>query len=107
MLCEGGSLGSENHPQLFWQAEEWGVFSCAIREWGCRIKPAGPGAGQAGPWGGGCTGKPLPIRTRGITQRGTGRMETALTGSPLMPRAPVGPSSTTVSPCTPKEERWG
>lgn len=30
-------------------------------------------------------------------------MGTSLTGSPLLPRAPVGPSTTTVSPCTPKE----
>jgi len=62
----------------------------------------GPGAGQAGPWGGGCTGEPLPISTRGMTLRVTRRMGTSLTGSPLLPRAPMGPSTTTVSPCMPK-----
>lgn len=117
MLCEGESLSSKKPHQLFWWQmcgvavlchSRGGVQDQTRRGGSC---PA-PGAGQAGPWGGGCTGQPLPIRTRGTMQRGTGRMGTgrmgtALTGSPLLPRAPAGPSTTTVSPYTPEGERWG
>lgn len=46
-----------------------------------------------------------PAPPRGTGRMGRGRTGTALTGSPLLPRAPGGPSTTTVSPCTPKAER--
>lgn len=49
--------------------------------------------------------KAPPAVPRGTGTMGRGKIGTALTGSPLLPRAPGGPSTTTVSPCTPKAER--
>lgn len=49
--------------------------------------------------------KAPPALPRGTGTMGRGKTGTALTGSPLLPRAPGGPSTTTVSPCTPKAER--
>lgn len=46
-----------------------------------------------------------PALPRGTGTMGRGRIGTALTGSPLLPCTPGGPSTTTVSPCTPKAER--
>lgn len=49
--------------------------------------------------------KAPPALPRGTGKTGRGRIGTALTGSPLLPRTPGGPSTTRVSPCTPKAER--
>lgn len=95
MLCKGGSLGSKKAPSSSGR-QKWGGLPCATQERGCRIEPMRLGAALC---------QELPIRTGGTMLRQTGRMGTALTGSPLLPRAPTGPSTTTVSPCAPKRER--
>lgn len=102
MLCKGGALGSKKPPQFFWQAAVGGSCPLPLGTGGCRIKPAGLGAAGKGDAQEG----PCPSG-QGETQRGTGSRGTVLTGSPLLPRAPAGPSATTVSPCMPEVESWG
>lgn len=64
----------------------------------------GPGAGQAGPWGGGCTGEPLPIREERQHRGGPGEWGHLLPAPPCCPVLQQAPPSPQYRPACPKEE---